>query len=165
MKRFAGIGLLLLLVISLAAPLGAGPTEEEKIEVVIAAVIEAYRKGDYTTMGRYYAPEVSVVPSDYNPPLIGWANVEPRYRQAYANVSGMELLRENTRIVRQGKIAWAAYQWRFAGIMGNQAFSAQGHTTLILEKRKGDWVIVHNHTSALPVPPTPARSAPEKPPS
>jgi ketosteroid isomerase-like protein len=154
-----------LLATGLAAPLGAGATEEEKIEAVIAAVIEAYRKGDYATMGRYYAPEVSVVPSDYNPPLIGWANVEPRYQQANANVSGMELVRESTRIVRKDKIAWAVYQWRFAGIIGNQAFEAQGHTTLILEKRKRDWVIVHNHTSALPMPPAPPRSAPEKPPS
>lgn len=165
MKRLARIGLLLLLATGLAAPLGAGPSEEEKIEAVIAAVIEAYRKGDYATMGRYYAPEVSVVPSDYNPPITGWANVERRYQRAYANVSGMELTRENTRIVRRGKTAWAVYQWRFAGIVGNQPLGAQGHTTLILEKRKRDWVIVHNHTSALPAPPAPARSAPEKPPS
>ncbi len=165
MKRLASMGLLLLLATALAGPLGAGPSEEEKIEAVIAAVIEAYRKGDYATMGRYYAPEVSVVPSDYNPPITGWANVEPRYQQAYANVSGMELTRENTRIVRRDKIAWAVYQWRFAAIVGNQPLGAQGHTTLILERRKRDWVIVHNHTSALPAPPIPARSAPEKPPS
>jgi len=155
----------LLLATGLAAPLGAGPSEEEKIEAVIAAVIEAYRKGDYATMGRYYASDVSVVPSDYNPPITGWANVEQRYQRAYANVSGMELMRENTRIVREGKSAWAVYQWRFAGIVGNQPLGAEGHTTLILEKRKRDWVIVHNHTSALPAPPAPARSAPEKPPS
>lgn len=140
---------MLLLVVGLSAPLGAGPSDEEKIEAVIAAVIEAYRKGDYTSMGRYYAPEVTVVPSDYNPPVTGWATVEQRYRQAYANLSGLEMTRENTQIKRRGKTAWAVYQWRFVGIRGGQTFGALGHTTLILEKRKSKWLIVHNHTSAL----------------
>mgnify|MGYP001569691374 CR=1 FL=1 len=75
-------------------------------------------------------------------------------------VSGIELLRENTRIIRRGNFAWAVYEWRFAAMMGRERVAALGHTTLILEKRRGRWVIVHNHTSAL-VPWRP----PEKPPA
>lgn len=158
MKRIVGSALVLVLLgIGWAS---AGQSEEEKIEAVVAAVIQAYRSGNYAAMGRYYAPEVTVVPSDYSPPIVGWANVEARYRRAYAKLTGAEMTRENTRIVREGKLAWVVYQWRFAGVMGTATVGTQGHTTLILQKRGRHWVIVHNHTSAvLPLPapqPTPA---------
>jgi ketosteroid isomerase-like protein len=163
-KRLRALATVLLLAAGALAPLSAGPSEEEKIEAVIAAVIEAYRTGDHAVMSRYYAREVTVVPSDYHPPVKGWARVEQRYRQAYASLGGMELVRENTRIERRGKVAWAVYQWRLAGLMGNQAIGAQGHTTLILQKRGRDWVIVHNHTSALPGAPAPETTSTPSPP-
>lgn len=163
MRQLLGGALALVLWAGMVAPAGAGLSEEQQIEAVLTAVIEAYRTGDYTTMGRYYAPEVTVVPGDYSPPVTGWSNVEPRYRQAYANLTQAEMLRENTRIVRRGNVAWAVYQWRFAGTLGTQSFAAQGHTTLILEKRRGDWLIVHNHTSALLPPPAPEKGPAPRP--
>lgn len=149
MRRWLAGALLLALAAVGAATLRAA-SEEEKIEAVLEALIEAYRTGDYDSMGRYVAPEVVMVPADYAPPIRGWSNVKARYQQATANLVTAEMVRENTSIVRRGKTAWAVYQWRFAGLTGGQPIGAQGHTTLVLEKRKGNWVIVHNHTSALP---------------
>lgn len=161
MKRLAGCALVLALLSGAGAV--AGSSDEEKIEAVIAGLIEAYRKGDTAALGRSYAAEVTVVPGDYNPPVRGWANVQPRYQQAFAALSGMEMVRENTQLVRRGNLAWAVYQWRVAGVAGPQTIGTQGHTTLILEKRKGEWLIVHNHTSAVLTPPEPEKPAPAKP--
>ena len=146
----------LVLCLSLAASLGARDSEEKKIEAVIDAVIEAYRKGDVVSMGRHYASDVRFVPADYNPPLQSWTEVADRYKEAFAQLSGLELVRENIYIERRGKVAWVFYQWRFAGVAGERAMGALGHTTLILEKRGRDWIILYNHTSALPAPPEPA---------
>lgn len=170
MRRLLGFTLALAVGVGGLAPplaglaLAAGSAEEEKIEEVIAAVIAAYRAGDYAGMSRYYAPEVTVVPSDYNPPVSGWTRVAESYQQAHANLSGVEMARENTRIVRRGKLAWAVYQWRFAGVMGAESVGAVGHTTLVLEKRDGRWLILHNHTSAL-LPPRPPTNTPARSPS
>lgn len=153
MRWLAGSALIAVVLVGGSAY--AGPSEEEKIEAVIAGLIDAYRNGDAAAMSRYYAPEVTVVPSDYTPAVSGWANVEARYRQAYANLSGAEMVRENTHVERRGNLAWAFYQWRFAGVAGQRTIGTQGHTTLVLEKRGGKWVIVHNHTSAI-VPPSEA---------
>ncbi|MBI2955790.1 MAG: SgcJ/EcaC family oxidoreductase [Acidobacteria bacterium] len=147
-------------VLALAATLGAGPTEEERIETVIEAVIEAYQAGDAETLARHYAPEVTMIPADYGPPVVGWTNVAQRYQQAYAQLGKMELLRENTRILRRGKLAWATYQWRAVTMVGKELREAQGHTTLILEKRGGHWVILHNHTSLAAMPPEPKAAPP-----
>ena len=152
--------LALLLCLSLTVSPAARDADETKIDAVIEAVIEAHRNGDVNAMGRYYSSDVSFVPADYNPPIQSWATVAERYREAFSQLSGLELVRENTRIERRGKIAWASYQWRFAGVAGTQTMGALGHTTLILEKRGGDWIILYNHTSALPAPPEPAPPAP-----
>lgn len=150
--------LALVLCLTPAVSLAARDSEEKKIEAVIEAVIEAYRSGDVNAMGRYYAADARFVSADFNPPVEGWAAVAERYQQGFAQLSGLELVQENTRIERRGKIAWAVYQWRFAGVAGNRTMSALGHTTLVLEKRGRDWIIVHNHTSALPAPPEPAQT-------
>lgn len=161
MKRLLGSALVLLLVAGAATAM-AGQTEEDKIEAVIAAVVEAYNTGDYAAMGRYYTPDVTMMPSDYSPPIVGWSQVEERYRQAYARYGQVTLARENTKIVQRGKFAWASYQWRFAGISDQQTVEALGHTTLILEKRGGNWLIVHNHSSMVPTAPAPPPPAAPK---
>ncbi|MGH9789342.1 MAG: YybH family protein [Candidatus Acidiferrales bacterium] len=165
MKRLLAAGAAAV-VLAAAFAMHAAPTEEEEIEAVITTVLEAYRTGDSATLGRNYAPEVTVVPGDYSPLIDGWSNVEPRYRLAYAAFAQLELLRENTRIARRGKLAWAFYQWRLAGARGKDMVQAQGHTTMILEKRGGHWLIVHNHTSMVPTAgpaPGPAPAAPPQP--
>lgn len=164
MKHLLAGTVAILLVAGLTTPAQAAPSEEEKIEAVLSAVIDLYQKGDYTEMGRYYAPEVTVVPSDYRPALVGWAQVAPRYQQAHANLTVVEMTRENTKIMRQGKVAWAVYQWRFTGMANQAPVAAEGHTTLVLEKRGREWLIVHNHTSAIPAAP-PAKETPAAEPS
>jgi uncharacterized protein (TIGR02246 family) len=137
-------------------PATAKDKEEEKIEAVVEAVIKAYEQGDYTTMGRYYAPTVTVVAGDFNPPVEGWSTVAERYRTQHSNLTAVTLARENTRVARQGKIAWVVYQWRFAALLAGNPIAALGHTTLVMQKQGGQWLIVHNHSSALPAPPEPA---------
>lgn len=163
MKRFLVGTVLLALVLGSATPLWS-TSDEEKIEAVVDAVVNAYQSGDYEAMGRYYAPDVTVVPVDFAPPLRGWDIVKQRYQQAAANVKGVAMTRENTVLERRGKVAWVVYQWRFAGVGGGQPVGALGHTTLVLEKRSGKWLIVHNHTSALPTgPPAEQSSATTQP--
>jgi len=55
--------------------------------------------------------------------------------------------RSNTYIKLSGNFAWATYQWDFSAVVDGQPSSSRGQTTLVLEKRNGQWLIVHNHTS------------------
>ena len=69
--------------------------------------------------------------------------------------------RYNTYIKVSGMVAWACYQWDFAGVVDGQQTESQGQTTVVLEKRNNHWVIVLNHTSLPPkVPQTAPASAP-----
>jgi hypothetical protein len=69
-------------------------------------------------------------------------------------------MREGTSIERRGKLAWVSYRWTSVAKVRDQYLTTLGHTTLILEKRGGKWLIVYNHTSAAPPRPAPRPPAP-----
>lgn len=166
-KRVRG-GLALLVLLALAGP-GVAPEasgqkaeqdkEKEKMEAVVNGLFDAYRAADYNLMTRYYAPEVVMVSARYEPPLVGWANVQRAYLAQEAGLKRAEIGREGTIIERRGKFAWVYYRWSFVGLRRDQYLTTAGHTTLILEKRGRDWLVVYNHSSAI----TPPAARPNTP--
>ena len=97
---------------------------------------------------------------------MGWANFARAYQAQRARMEGPPRLeRSNTYTIVRGNVAWAVYQWAFNAVVDGKPTSARGHTTLVLEKRKDRWVIVHNHTSLVPEPTPPQPAAPKPTPS
>src|SRR2546427_2731983 len=90
------------------------------------------------------------------PPLIGWANYARAYEAQFARTSGSRLERTNSYFKMMGDTAWVTYQWQFLGNVDGKRTQAFGHTTLLLQKRAGNWLIVLNHTSAIPADEPPA---------
>lgn len=171
-KRAAAASLLLLLGVVQPSLLGSDSDppdrkrdkEAERIEEVVRGVLDAYRAADYELMARYYAPEVTMVSFRYESALTGWANVRRAYLAQETGLKYVELAREETLIERRGKFAWVYYRWSFVGKVNDQYVTTLGHTTLVLEKRGRNWLIVHNHTSAA-VPPTSPPQRPATPPT
>jgi ketosteroid isomerase-like protein len=72
----------------------------------------------------------------------------------------VQVERENTIIAVRGNVAWAAYQWKLTAMVDGRGAGFRGHTTLVLEKGRERWVIVHNHTSLVN---EPAAAPPQNP--
>lgn len=139
--------------------------DEQKIDFAIGQMLGAWQVGNIDLMHKYYADDVSVVAGTWTPPAIGWTNYLAAYQVQRARMQQVRLDRSNTliRIAPSGNIGWACYQWQFSAIVDGSPSAAEGQTTLILEKRGDDWVIVHNHTSLVQAsqPTTPASTAPQ----
>jgi ketosteroid isomerase-like protein len=126
--------------------------DEQKIDYMISEMLGAWQVGDVEKLHKAYSDDVSVVNGLWAPPLIGWSNYLLGYQQQRARAQQVRLDRLNTliRVAPSGNVAWACYQWDFAAIVDGNPTSAQGQTTLVLEKRSdNNWVIVHNHTSLV----------------
>lgn len=143
---------LLFAVLGLAAvsSTGAARSDAEDVRQVVVGVIDALKAGDFEKMGQHYAPEATQVAANYSPPVEGWAAIEERHLEAHAGLTSIAIEPENIRVIVRKDLAWAMYQWRFAGELNKQILTSRGHTTLILEKRKGKWLVVHNHSSLIP---------------
>lgn len=119
------------------------------LEKMTGEMLAAWQIGDVAMLQKYYAPDVTVVSGAYEPPVQGWANYAAAYQRQRARLQTVRIERRNTFIQVKGTVAWAIYQWEMNAETEGAPFGARGHTTLTFEKRGGNWLIVHNHTSLV----------------
>lgn len=141
--------------------------DQTKIDNTIGQFLAAWQVGDLDKLHSTIADDVSVVSGTWGPPVIGWANYAAAYQMQRARIQQVRMERSNTliRIAPNGNFAWACYQWEFTGVVDGTGSSSVGQTTLVLEKRGDNWLIVHNHTSIVQstTPAAPASAAPQQP--
>ena len=137
-----------LMLASLVVPAVAG--DKDDIEKVVEILVTAFRTGDYDLLEPYLDDKIVIVPVVFTEPMEGKEIVLESYKAQQQAFQASEMSREGTRIHRQGKVAWVSYRWEYAANYEGRLFSFRGHTTLVLRKRGKRWLIVHNHTSALP---------------
>jgi ketosteroid isomerase-like protein len=125
--------------------------DEQRIDNAIGETLGAWQLGDIEKLHSHYADDVDVVNGMWAPPVVGWPNYLASYQSQRARAQQVRLDRSNTlvRVAPGGTVAWASYQWEFTAVVDGVPASAFGHTTLILEKRNDNWLIVHNHTSLV----------------
>ncbi len=123
--------------------------DNEVIDYRIAEMLAAWQIGDTNQLHGVYADDVSVVSGAFEPPILGWPNFLATYQKLRARISAAQKERRNTYTVVRGTLAWSSFQWEFTGEVDGQAARWRGQTTLVLEKRAGKWMIVHDHTSVV----------------
>ena len=125
-------------------------SDENQIDYMISEMLGAWQIGDVEKLHKDYADDVTVVNGAYAPPVVGWTNYLAIYRQQRTRMQQVRMDRSNTVIKVAGNVAWACYQWDFAAVTDGAPTTAQGQTTLVMEKRNNHWIILHNHTSMVP---------------
>jgi uncharacterized protein (TIGR02246 family) len=143
-------------------PAGSMP-DAQAIDLVVGQMLGAWQVGEVEMMRKYYADDVVVISGAWEQPLIGWENYARAYQSQYARMNGCRLERTNTYAKVLGEDAWVTYQWQFSGQVDGAPSSAVGHTTLVLQKRAGTWVIVLNHTSQVAERAQPVTAPPTSP--
>ena len=138
-----------------ADPIGASVvpvSDNQAIDVAVGQMLGAWQIGDIELMHKYYGDDVVVVSGNWEPPLIGWDAYLRAYQAQRARSQNGRMDRSNTLTKVMGDSAWVTYQWEYIGQVDGSQLDAVGHTTLVLQKRAGNWVIVENHTSTAPLP-------------
>ena len=125
-------------------------SDENQIDYMISEMLGAWQIGDIEKLHKDYADDVTVVNGAYAPPIVGWTNYLAIYQQQRTRMQQVRMDRSNTVIKVAGNVGWACYQWDFAAVTDGAPTTAQGQTTLVMEKRNNHWIIVHNHTSMVP---------------
>jgi len=141
-------------------------SDEQQIDFMLSEMMGAMQVGDVEKLHSAYADDVSLVSAAWAPPVMGWANYLAIYQQQRTHMQRVRMDRTNTYIKVKGDVAWACYQWNFMATIDGQPMQSQGQTTVVMEKRNGHWVIVHNHSSlASPAPANTTTPAPQPAPT
>jgi ketosteroid isomerase-like protein len=133
--------------------------DPQAIELMLSQMLAAWQIGDEELLHSFYAEDVLVVSGAWEPPLRGWAAYLHAYQAQRARTQAARLERTNTFTKVLGTSAWCTYQWEFNGQVDGALTNAVGQTTLVLEKRGSEWLIVANHTSVAPAPQRPLPSS------
>jgi ketosteroid isomerase-like protein len=146
-------------------------SDEQQIDYMLSEMLGAWQLGDIEKLHKYYADDVSIVNGGWAAPILGWTNYLALYQGQLTRMQQVRMDRVNTYIKVSGTVGWACYQWDFEAVVDGQPAAARGQTTLVVEKRNNQWLIVHNHTSLVqsltpPAPgstPTTPQQSPTKP--
>jgi uncharacterized protein (TIGR02246 family) len=134
--------------------------DNQAIDLLVSQMLGAWQAGDAEGMRKFYADDIVVISGAWEPPIIGWADYARACQAQFARTSGSRLERMNSYSKLSGDSAWVTYQWQFIGDVDGKRTQAFGHTTLVLQKRTGSWLIVLNHTSAVPTDEPSSNAAP-----
>jgi uncharacterized protein (TIGR02246 family) len=143
--RIRSIGFVALLLVSFCE-VACSQGDEQAIRKLLTDQVEAWNKGDIEGyMSGYWNSDSTVFVSGGNI-VHGYANVLARYRKAYDSREKMGRLefQELTIRIASPTMAIASGIWRL--LRSND--KPWGRFTLILEKKREGWRIVHDHTSS-----------------
>ena len=129
---------------------GALMPDMQAIDLLVTQMLGAWQAGDAEGMHKFYSDDTTVISGAWESPLFGWANYARAYQTQFARTSGARLERTNSYTKVMGDMGLVTYQWQFIGDVDGKRTMAFGHTTLVLQKRAGTWLIVLNHTSVVP---------------
>ena len=128
--------------------------DTQAIDRAVGESLGYWQIGDIDSLHKYYSDDVVMVSGAWEQPVIGWDNFLKSYQAQRATVAGGRVDRSNTYIKVNGNSGWATYQFVYTAMADSKVVQFHGHTTLVLNKVEGRWVIVLNHSSIVDTPPS-----------
>ena len=140
MKKLA---FLFTLLVSLSV--AAQKTEEEKIRQLLTAQTLVWNRGDINGFMQTYWKSDSLLFIGKSGVTRGWQKTLENYQKGYPDTAAMGKLSFNISTVK--KISPANFFVVGKWMLNRSIGDLSGHFTLFLQKIKGQWVIVADHSS------------------
>ncbi len=149
-KRLIFTAALSAVVMAFVFSAASAQTDEVKaVTDVLMREAVAVEKGDLAALDRIWANTEDVTVFESGHANYGWTD----YRNTHLAPELKEF--KNTKysfsdmkVKVEGKTAWATFKYALVADMGTRKIDSGGLGTAILEKRDGNWRIVHWHSSA-----------------
>ena len=129
----------------------AADTSEPQLRALVPKIVQAWESMDLGKIDPYYAADADLTFFDIAPlKYANWAEYRTGVQKMFfePNRSLKFTLKDDLRIHRRGQMAWATFTFG-ADVVSKQGANSHldGRWTLLLEQRKSQWVVVHEHVS------------------
>lgn len=141
----------LVFVVAFAAVIGVSAQTDDVRAVTDVMMREAVavEKGDLAALDKIWANTEDVTVFESGHANYGWKDYRDTHLgpelKAFKNT---KYTFSDMKVKVEGKTAWATFKYALAADMGTRKIESGGLGTAILEKRDGNWRIVHWHSSA-----------------
>jgi ketosteroid isomerase-like protein len=129
----------------------AHPTTEAAVRAVLDRLAEVYVTRDVSELRAIFAADPEIVMFTPGAERVaGIADIAAKAESDWARSEAATLTYRRTTVSAAGPVAWAAVDADFTVRAGGAETTAPVHITFILERRQGEWRIVHAHYSLAP---------------
>ncbi len=167
-SRWIVLGALLVSTISLFVAQKRSATAQAPDEAAVRETLmrnaSGFEKNNMAEVSKVWANDESVTVFESGHANYGWTD----YRDNHLGPEMKEM--KNTKytlsdisVKVSGNTAWATFKYAISADIGTRHVDGRGLGTAVLEKRQGQWRIVHWHSSAPRRPPAPATSPSPRP--
>jgi ketosteroid isomerase-like protein len=157
MRKQLALGLVLGLMVAMAIGVGiaknaaAADAEETALRTFVPKAIASWESMDIAKVEPYYAKDADFAYFDLTPMKYNnWAEYRAGVQNAVfaPNQSLKITLNDDLGVHRRGALAWATVTFG-ADLVSKQGANTHlnGRWTMVLEKRAGGWIVVHEHVS------------------
>lgn len=148
--RIPAVCLLVLTPSLLGAQSGADRRSAAEIRALFEQFNVAWERRDPAFINRYYAHDTSGVFFFERRQLKGWPRVDTLYRNMFASAARGQVrsLYDVLDVGARGDLGWLAANFRLEVIEASGDTTVdEGRQSMVFERRDGQWVVVHRHTS------------------
>ena len=125
--------------------------EKKQVQPVLENYISSIETENMELYGKVMAHDQDMVNfGTSEPPIVGWDTLKKLIEDQNAALSQTKITSRDLAIhfSKTGDFSWATCLWNFTATVGDKSFELpEVRCTWLLEKREGQWVIVHFHKS------------------
>lgn len=125
-------------------------TDEAKaVTDVLTREAAAVERGDLAALDKIWANDESVTVFESGHANYGWADYRNNHlAPELKEFKNTKYAFSDLKVKVDGRTAWATFKYTLAANVGTRSIQSGGLGTAVLEKRGGEWRIVHWHSSA-----------------
>lgn len=140
----------------------AQTNEVKAVTDVLTLEAAAVEKGDLAALDKLWANDETVTVFESGHANYGWSDYRNNHlAPELKEFKNTKYAFSDLKVKVDGKTAWATFKYSLAAEIGTRKIESGGLGTAVLEKREGQWRIVHWHSSAPRRSPQPAQPAPK----
>jgi ketosteroid isomerase-like protein len=126
----------------------AAQSEEDAVRAVLVTYAERMQAKDLAAMDTLFAPGTGVHIIEGAGVNHGWADYRDHHlAPELKGAEGFEIRYFAVEPQVRGDVAWTSFRYDLAMEMSGNQMEMEGRGTAVLERREGQWLIVHLHTS------------------
>ncbi|MGI8468232.1 MAG: nuclear transport factor 2 family protein [Pyrinomonadaceae bacterium] len=123
--------------------------EEKAVTDVLRQNAAAFEKGDLATLDKIWANSEDVTVFENGYANYGWTDYRNNHlAPEMKEMKNIKYSYSDIKAKVSGNTAWATFKYTISADIGARHVDSAGLGTAVLEKNKGQWQIVHWHSSA-----------------
>jgi len=122
-------------------------TQDMEIHGFLDGFVKNLADRDLERIGACYSQQPSLVVYWNAQELRGWEAVQAHWQKVLGEMGGVKLTLSDADIHVFGRFAWVIAKYHAESLEGGRPLRQDGHITFVLEKKRAQWLILHEHAS------------------